>query len=84
MAVGKPATTVRKRASKRIGFHEIARESPSVVWRAVEAVAKALLDHEESDRDGVDEALGDADIDLPVFAVQRAHGLLPAHVWVEP
>lgn len=34
--------------------------------------------HEEVDRDGVDRAIGDADVHGPVFAVQRGHGLLPA------
>ena len=58
-------------------FYEIAKESLSAVWQAVEQVAKALLDHDELDRDAVDEALGDLDIYMPVFAVQQAHGLLP-------
>jgi hypothetical protein len=57
-------------------FYEIARESLSSVWRAVDGVAKALLKHEELDRDGIDEALGDCDVYAPVFAVQRLHGLL--------
>jgi hypothetical protein len=57
-------------------FYEIARKSLSAVWRAVERVAKALLKHEELYRDGVDAALGDADMYSPVFEVQRAHGLL--------
>jgi len=66
-------------------FYAIARESVSAVWPAVEAVAKALLKHEELDRDGVDEALGDLDIYTPVIAVQRAHGLLQtASVAVAP
>ena len=30
--------------------------------------------HEELDRNGLNEVLGDADIHVPVFAVQRAHG----------
>jgi ATP-dependent Zn protease len=58
-------------------LYEIARESLSAVWPAVEAVAKALLKHEELDRDGLDEAIAAADIYVPVVAVQRAHGLLP-------
>jgi hypothetical protein len=57
-------------------FYEIARESVSVVWPSVKALAEALLVHEELDRDGLDEAIGDADIYLPVFTVQRAHGLI--------
>jgi hypothetical protein len=56
-------------------FYEIARASLAAVWSTVEGVAKVLLEHERLDRDGVDEALGDVDIYLPVFAVQRAYGL---------
>jgi hypothetical protein len=36
---------------------------------------------QELDRDGVDEALGDADIYQPVLAVQQAYGLLPTKAW---
>jgi hypothetical protein len=57
-------------------FYEIARESVSAVWPAVKAVAGALLVHDELDSGAVDEAMGDAAIYLPVFTVQRAHGLL--------
>jgi len=57
-------------------FYDIARESLSSVWRAVEAVATALLKHEDLGRDGLDGALDDVDIYLPVFAVQRSHRLL--------
>ena len=57
-------------------FYEIARASVSTVWSSVQALAKALLVHEELDREGIDEAIGEADIYLPVFAVQRAHGFL--------
>ena len=57
-------------------LYEVARESLTVVWPSVKAVVEALLVHEEIDRDGVDEAIGDADIYTPVFAVQQAHGLL--------
>lgn len=42
----------------------------------MKALAEALLVHEELDREGLDEAIGDTDIYLPVFAVQREHGLL--------
>jgi ATP-dependent Zn protease len=59
-------------------FYEITHESLSVVWRAVVAVAKALLQHEELDRDAVEEAIGDVDLYVPVVAVQKAHGLLRA------
>jgi hypothetical protein len=58
-------------------LYEIARASVSAVWSSVTALAAALLRDEELDRDGVDGVLGDADIQSPVFAVQRAHGLLP-------
>jgi len=50
-------------------FYEIARESLSSVWPAVAAVAKALLKHEELQREGADAALGDFDIFSPVFQV---------------
>ena len=42
----------------------------------MKALAEALLVHEGLDREALDEVLGDVDICLPVFAVQRAHGLL--------
>ena len=57
-------------------FYEIARMSVAVVWPSVKALAKALLEHEELDREGLDEVLGDADIYTPVVGVQRRHGLL--------
>jgi hypothetical protein len=57
-------------------LYEVARESLSAVWSSVKAVVEALLVHEEIDRDGINEAIGDADIYTPVFAVQQAHGLL--------
>jgi hypothetical protein len=57
--------------------YDVARESLSAVWPAVEAVATALLKREELDRDDVVGAIGEADVFSPVFAVQRAHGLLP-------
>jgi hypothetical protein len=59
-------------------FYDVARESLSAVWSAVDRVAWALLEHEELDRDRVDEALGDADIYRPVFAVQQRYGLRQA------
>jgi ATP-dependent Zn protease len=58
-------------------YFEVARESLSAVWPAVQRVAKALLELEELDLDGVAEAIGNVDIFSPVFAVQRVHGLLP-------
>jgi hypothetical protein len=58
-------------------LYEITRESLRAVWPAVKAVAQVLLAVEELDRDGFDAAIGDADIFTPVFAVQRAHGLMP-------
>jgi hypothetical protein len=65
-------------------FYEIARASVSVVWPSVKALAEAVLVHEEVDRDGLDEALGDGDIYSPVFAVQQAHGLLTASAVASP
>lgn len=58
-------------------YYEIARESLSVVWPAVKAIAKALLRDGEMDRRGFDGALGDVDLCTPIIAIQRAHGLLP-------
>jgi hypothetical protein len=58
-------------------FYDIARESLATVWPAVRGVAKALLAHEELDREGLNVALDGVDIYSPVFAVQRARGLLP-------
>jgi hypothetical protein len=57
-------------------LYEVARESLTAVWPSVKALVEALLAREEVDRDGIDEAIGDADIYAPVFAVQQAHGLL--------
>lgn len=65
-------------------FYEVARKSLVAVWRAVDAVATALLKHDELDRDAVDAALGDVDIYLPVFAVQQAHGLLRDRIQLGP
>lgn len=65
-------------------FYEIARESLSSVGRAVEAVAIALLKYEDLDRDAVDAALAGIDIYMPVFAVQRAHGLLRDRIPLGP
>jgi hypothetical protein len=64
-------------------FYEIARESLSVIWPPVKALAEALLVHEELDRERLDEVIGDTDIYTPAFAVQQAHGLMPARVQVE-
>jgi hypothetical protein len=58
-------------------LYGITRDSLTAVWPAVKAVAEALLRHEELDREGFREAVGDTDLFTPVFAVQRAHGLLP-------
>ena len=57
-------------------LYEVARESLSAVWPSVKALVEALLVREEIDRDGINRAIGDADIYAPVFAVQQAHGLL--------
>jgi hypothetical protein len=54
--------------------YEIARESLAAVWPAVKRVARALLAHDEIDREGLGAAIGNLDIYSPVFAVQRAHG----------
>ena len=57
-------------------LYEVARESLAVVWPSVKAVAKALLEHEELDREGLDEAIGGVDSFAPIFEVQRRFGLL--------
>jgi hypothetical protein len=57
-------------------FYEVAKRSLAAVWPAVKALAKALLEHEELDREGVEKALGPFDLFTSVLAVQRAHGLL--------
>lgn len=57
-------------------LYEIARESLSAVWPAVKALAKALLEHEELDRAGVEKALEPFALFTSVLAVQQAHGLL--------
>ena len=57
-------------------LYEVARESLRAVWPSVRAVAEALLDCEELDRTGLNQAIGDADIYAPVFAIQKAHRLL--------
>jgi hypothetical protein len=59
-------------------LYEVARESLGTVWPAVKAVAKALLKHEELDRDAFDEAIGALDIYAPVVRIQQAHGLVSA------
>lgn len=63
-------------------FYDAARESLSAVWSAVDRVARALLERGDLDGDGVDEALGNADVYRPVLAVQQAHGLRRAAVLV--
>jgi hypothetical protein len=56
-------------------LYGVARESLGTVWPAVKAVAKALLEHEELDREAFDEAVGDRDIITPVIRIQQVHGL---------
>jgi len=58
-------------------LYEITLESLRTVWPAVQAVAKALLEREELERDGLDAAIGGVDIYLPVFEIQERHGLFP-------
>jgi ATP-dependent Zn protease len=58
-------------------FYEIARESLSAVWIAVDGVAKALIERRVLDRDGFDAVVGGFDIYTPIFAVQRRHGFMP-------
>lgn len=57
-------------------FYEIARESLSAVWPAVEAMANALLEHEELDREDVEKVLEPFELFPSVLRVQQAHGLL--------
>ena len=57
-------------------LYDVARESLTAVWSAVQSLAKALLKFEELDRDAIDRALDSADIHQPVLVVQRAHGIL--------
>jgi ATP-dependent Zn protease len=63
-------------------YYEITRECIAGSWPAVKALAEALLVHEEMDRDAVDEVIGRHDIYIPVFRIQRAHGLLPVEKFV--
>jgi hypothetical protein len=65
-------------------LYEIARESLGGRVAAVKAIAKALLEHEELDRDGFDEAVGGLDLFTPVVRIQQAHGLIPAASSREP
>ena len=48
------------------------------LWPSVRALAEALLACEEMGREHIDEVIGGRDIRTPVFAIQRAHGLLQA------
>ena len=57
-------------------FYDITRESLTVVWPAVEAVAHALLKQKELSRGDLEEILGPFGIYVPVVLVQRAHGML--------
>jgi hypothetical protein len=51
------------------------KESLSAVWPAVLAVAHALLQHSELDRDGFFAAIEMHDIYGPIERVQNAHGI---------
>lgn len=57
-------------------FYKVALQSLAAVWPTVNAFAATLIAREELDRDAIDQAIGDADIYRPVFAIQRTHGLL--------
>ena len=57
-------------------FYAVARESLSAVWPAVRAMAIALLEHEELDRDDVEKVLEPFALFPSVLGVQQAHGLL--------
>jgi hypothetical protein len=57
-------------------MYEIARESLTAAWQAVEALANALLKREELDQDAIEGVLGEFDVFMPVLMMQRAHGLL--------
>lgn len=57
-------------------FYEIARESLSAVWPAVGAMANALLEREELDREDVEKVLEPFELFPSVLRVQQAHGLL--------
>ena len=57
-------------------LYGIACESLTAVWPAVEALAGVLLKCEELDEDAIEEVLGEFGLSIPVFAVQRAHGLM--------
>ena len=60
-----------------IRYYVIAKESLETVWKCVDAVAKALLKHEELDRRSIAAIVAAAgDIYLPVDKVQCRHGLL--------
>jgi hypothetical protein len=48
----------------------------SVVWQAVDALAKTPLKREELDRNGVQDVLAAFDVFTPVRIVQRSHGPL--------
>jgi hypothetical protein len=59
-------------------LYDVARNSLSVVWDAVDAMAFALLQADDLDRSMVQGILGEFDMFNPVLRVQRAHGLMPA------
>lgn len=61
-------------------MYEIARESLATVWSSVVTFAQVLLKREELDQGAIDEVLSEFDLFMPVLTVQRAHGLLTAHV----
>ncbi len=57
-------------------FYEIARESLSAVWSAVKAMAIALEEREELDREDVEGVLEPFELFSSVLRVQQGHGLL--------
>lgn len=57
-------------------FYEIARGSLSAVWAAVTAMASALLEREELDREDVEKVLEPFALFPSVLRVQQAHGLM--------
>ena len=75
LGMGCPRTSDAIRAEFE-RFYVVAKESLSAVWPTVQALANALLKHKELDRNGVFQAIGRDDIYGPIFAVQKANGLL--------
>ncbi len=56
-------------------LYEGAKASLVAVWPAVQALAKALLKHDELDENGIFEAIKGVDVFRPVLAVQERYGL---------